>query len=159
MKKKIYITLATLILLFSAYYYWENRYVEIQPVILAEREYTRRITFFDNDLYKFAKPNEISPSYYKNIKWVLNDSRVDYIEENGIIYVRNKFLNDMNMVWNYTTRAISTKYFKQERESDSLYLIRIKKRTDSQKIMIESILKTIKADSIKFHGDQKNKEN
>jgi hypothetical protein len=159
MKKKIYITLLTLILLFSAYYYWENRYVKLQPVILAESEYTRPITFFDNDLYKFAKPNEISPSYYKNIKWVLNDSRVDYIEESGIIYVRNKFLNDMNMVWNYTTRAISTKYFKQERESDSLYLIRIKKRTDSQKIMIESILKTIKADSIKFHGDHKNKEN
>lgn len=149
----------TFALLFSAYFYWENRYVELKPVILAESEYTRRITFFDNDLYRFAEPNEISPSYYKNIKWVLNDSRVDYIEKNGIIYVRNKFLNDMDMVWNYSTRAISTKYFKQERESDSLYLIRIKKRTDSQKIMIESILKTIKTDSIKFHEDQKNKGN
>jgi hypothetical protein len=159
MKKKIYITLATLILLFLAYYYWENRYVELQPVIVAEGEYTRRITFFDNDLYKFAKPNEISPSYYKNIKWVLDDSRVDYIEENGIIYVRNKFLNDMNMVWNYTTRAISTKYFKIERERDSLYLIRIKNRTDSRRNKIDSVLKTIKTDSIKFLRDQGNKEN
>ncbi|KIA93636.1 hypothetical protein [Flavobacterium sp. KMS] len=159
MKKKIYVTLIALVLLFSGYYYWENRYVELKPVIVAEREYTRQITFFDNDLYKFAKPNEISPSYYKNIKWVLNDSRVDYIEENGIIYVRNKFLNDMNMVWNYTTRAISTKYFKQERERDSLYLIRIKKRTDSQKTIIDSLLKTIKTDSIKFHRDQENREN
>ncbi|KFF10344.1 hypothetical protein [Flavobacterium hydatis] len=159
MKKKIYITLATLILLFLAYYYWENRYVELQPVIAAEGEYTRRITFFDNDLYKFAKPNEISPSYYKNIEWVLDDSRIDYIEENGIIYVRNKFLNDMNMVWNYTTRAISTKYFKQERESDSLYLIRIRNRTDFRRNKIDSILKTIKTDSIKFLRNQGNKEN
>jgi hypothetical protein len=159
MKKKIYITLVTLILLFSAYYYWENRYVKLQPVILAEIEYTRRITFFDNDLYKFAKPNEISPSYYKNIKWVLDGSRVDYIEENGIIYVRNKFLNDMNMVWNYTTRATSTKYFKLEKERDSINLIYKNEYVASRRKKIESILKTIKTDSIKFHGDHKNKEN
>jgi hypothetical protein len=159
MKKKIYIALIALVLLFSGYYYWENRYVELQPVIAAEGEYTRRITFFDNDLYKFAKPNEISQSYYKNIRWVLDDSRVDYIEENGIIYVRNKFLNDMNMVWNYTNRAISTKYFKIERERDSLYLIRIRNRTDFRRNKIDSVLKTIKTDSIKFLRDQGNNEN
>ncbi|MCC9064837.1 hypothetical protein [Flavobacterium piscisymbiosum] len=159
MKKKIYITLATLILLLSAYFYWENRYVELKPVISAEEKYTRQIIFFDNDLYKFAKPNEISPSYYKNIKWVLDDSRVDYIEENGVIYVRNKFLNDMNMVWNYTTRATSTKYFKLEREKDSIYLIYKKEYVESRRKKIESILKTIKTDSIKFDEDHENKEN
>lgn len=159
MKKKIYITLATLILLLSAYFYWENRYVELKPVISAEEKYTRQIIFFDNDLYKFAKPNEISPSYYKNIKWVLDDSRVDYIEENGVIYVRNKFLNDMNMVWNYTTRATSTKYFKLEREKDSIDLIYKKEYVASRRKKIESILKTIKTDSIKFDEDHENKEN
>lgn len=159
MKKKIYITLATLILLFSAYYYWENRYVELKPVISADEEYTRQIIFFDNDLYKFAKPNEISPSYYKNIKWVLNDSRVDYIEENGVIYVRNKFLNDMNMVWNYTTRATSTKYFKLETEKDSIDLIYKEEYVASRRKKIESILKTIKTDSIKFHRNHENKKN
>jgi hypothetical protein len=159
MKKKIYITLATLILLLSAYFYWENRYVELKPVIAAEEKYTRQIIFFDNDLYKFAKPNEISPSYYKNIKWVLDDSRVDYIEKNGVIYVRNKFLNDMNMVWNYTTRATSTKYFKLEREKDSIDLIYKKEYVASRRKKIESILKTIKTDSIKFDEDHENKEN
>ncbi|KIC00677.1 hypothetical protein [Flavobacterium sp. JRM] len=157
MKKKIYITLIALVLLFSGYYYWENRYVELKPVI--SKGYDRQIVFFQNDYYKFAKPNEISPSYYKNIRWVLNDSRVDYIEENGIIYVRNKFLNDMEMVWNYTTRAISTKYFKIKREMDSINLISEKEYVDSRRKKIDSVLKTIKTDSIKFHRDQENKEN
>lgn len=159
MKKKILFVLITFALLFSAYFYWENRYVELRPVIAAESEYTRRITFFDNDLYKFAEPNEVSPSYYKNIKWVLDGSRVDYVEKNGIIYVRNKFLNDMNLVWNYTTRATSTKYFKLEKERDSIDLIYKNEYIASRKKKIESILKTIKADSIKFHRDRKNKGN
>lgn len=159
MKKKIYITLVTLILLLSTYFYWENRYVELKPVISAEEKYTRQLIFFDNDLYKFAKPSEISPSYYKNIKWVLDDSRVDYIEENGVIYVRNKFLNDMNIVWNYTTRATSTKYFKLEREKDSIDLIYKKEYVASRRKKIESTLKTIKTDSIKFDEDHENKEN
>ncbi|MFQ6599833.1 hypothetical protein [Flavobacterium sp. C3NV] len=157
MKKKIYITLATLVLLFAAYYYWENRYVELRPVI--SKGYDRQIVFFQNDYYKFAKPNEISPSYYKNIKWILDDSKVDYIEENGIIYVRNKFLNDMEMVWNYSNRATGTKYFKIEKEMDSINLISEKEYVASRRKKIDSILKTIKTDSIKFHEDQENKEN
>ena len=88
----------------------------------------------------------------------MDDSRVDYIEEKGIIYVRNKFLNDMNMVWNYTTRATSTKYFELEIESDSLDLIYKKEYVDSRRKIIESILKTIKADSIKFQGGHENRE-
>jgi hypothetical protein len=67
MKKKILIVLITFALLFSAYYYWENRYVELRPVILAEENYSRQLIFFDNDLYKFAETNEISLNYYKNI--------------------------------------------------------------------------------------------
>jgi len=157
MKKKIYITLIALVLLFSSYYYWENRYVELKPVI--SKGYDRQIVFFQNDYYKFVQPNEISASYYKNIKWVLDDSRVDYIEENGIIYVRNKFLNDMEMVWNYTTRATSSKYFKLKREMDSINLISENEYVASRKKIIESTLKTIKTDSIKFYEDHENKEN
>lgn len=157
MKKKIYITLVTLVLLFSTYYYWENRYVELQPVI--SKGYDRQIVFSQNDFYKFAKRNEVSPSYYKNIKWVLDDSSVDYIEKNGIIYVRNKFLNDMEMVWNYTTRATSTKYFKSERGMDNINLIYEREYVASRRKKIESILKTIKTDSLKFHKDHENKEN
>lgn len=159
MKKKIYISIIVIVLLYASYYYWQNRYVELRPVILAEEDYTRQLVFFDNNLYKFAKPNEVSPSYYKNIKWVLNKSRVDYIEENGIFYVRNKFLNDMNLVWNYTNRATYSKYFKIEKEMDSINLIYEMEYVDSQRKKIDSVLKTIKTDSIKFHRDRKNKEN
>jgi len=120
MKKKIYIGLATIIILFSAYFYWQNRYVEFRPVILAEENYSRHLIFFDNDLYKFAEPNEISPNYYKNIKFVLDRSGQSYIEKNGIIYVRNHYLNDMNLMWNYTTRSTNPAWFKLKREMDSI---------------------------------------
>jgi hypothetical protein len=120
MKKKIYIGLATIIILFSAYFYWQNRYVEFRPVILAEENYSRHLIFFDNDLYKFAEPSEISPNYYKNIKFVLDRSGQPYIEKNGIIYVRNHYLNDMNLMWNYTTRSTNPAWFKLKREMDSI---------------------------------------
>lgn len=149
--------MSTLIVLFSVYFYWQNRYVELRPVI--SKGYDRQIVFFQNDYYRFAKPNEISPSYYRNIKWILDDSNVDYIQENRIIYVRNKFFNDMEMVWNYTTRATTTSYFKLKKEMDSISLINKKEYVDSRRKKIDSILKTIKADSIKFHRDNENKEN
>jgi hypothetical protein len=120
MKKKIYIGLATIIILFSAYFYCQNRYVEFRPVILAEENYSRHLIFFDNDLYKFAEPNEVSPNYYKNIKFVLDRSGQSYIEKNGIIYVRNHYLNDMNLMWNYTTRSTNPAWFKLKREMDSI---------------------------------------
>jgi len=120
MKKKIYIGLATIIILFSAYFYWQNRYVEFRPVILAEENYSRHLIFFDNDLYKFAEPNEISPNYYKNIKFVLDRSGQPYIEKNRVIYVRNHYLNDMNLMWNYTTRSTNPAWFKLKREMDSI---------------------------------------
>ncbi|MBS7234033.1 hypothetical protein KHA90_23790 [Flavobacterium psychroterrae] len=157
MKKKIYISIIVIVLLFSTYVYWQNRYIELHPVI--SKRYDRQIVLFQNDYYRFAKPNEISPSYYKNIKWILDDSSVDYIQENGVIYVRNKFLNDMEMVWNYTNRATSTKYFELKKEMDSINLINKKERVDSRREKIESILKTIKIDSIKFYGDYENKKN
>ncbi|MEN2400661.1 hypothetical protein GKZ90_0012790 [Flavobacterium sp. MC2016-06] len=149
MKKKIFIVLITLVLLFSAYYYWQNRYVEFRPVILAEENDTRRLLFFDNDLYKFAEPNEVPPNYYKHLRWVLGRSHVDYIEENGIIYVRNKRFNDMNLMWNYTTRATTSKFFKIEREMDSINLIYEIEYVESQKKIIDGFLKEIKNDSIK----------
>jgi len=157
MKKKIFTGVVILILVYSAYYYWQNRYVELHPVLI--REYDRQIILFENDYFTFAKPNEISPSYYKNIKWILDDSGVDYIEENGIIYVRNKFFNDMEMVWNYTTRASSTEYFESEKHMDSINLINKKEYVDSRRKKIDSILKAIKTDSIKFHRDNENKDN
>lgn len=120
MKKKIYTGVIVIILLFASYFYWQNRYVEFRPVILAEENYSRQLIFFDNDLYKFAEPNEISPNYYKNIKFVLDRSGQPYIEKNGIIYVRYHYLNDMNLMWNYTTRSTNPTWLKLKRDMDSI---------------------------------------
>lgn len=147
MKKYIYIALVSMVLLFSAYYYWQNRYVEFRPVIA--KEYDRQIIFFDNDLYKFAEPNEVPPNFYKHLKWVLDRSNVHYIEENGIIYVPNKRFNDMNLMWNYTNRTNSPDFFKEERKMDSTNLIYEKEYVDSQKKIIDAYLNDIKEDSIK----------
>ncbi|MEP6805969.1 MAG: hypothetical protein ABI892_15685 [Flavobacterium sp.] len=129
MKKKIYLAFATLIVLFGTYYYWENRYVKLEPVIPSE--YRRQIIFFRNQMYKIAKPNEVSPDYYKNIKWVLERSHQDYIVKNGTIYVRSKYMNDKELIWNYTLRTTSLMYFEQERKRDSTakeYQKKIKKK-------------------------------
>lgn len=120
MKKKIYTGVIVIILMFASYFYWQNRYVEFRPVILAEENYSRQLIFFDNDLYKFAEPNEISPNYYKNIKFVLDRSGQPYIEKNGIINVRYHYLNDMNLMWNYTTRSTNPTWLKLKRDMDSI---------------------------------------
>ncbi|KAF2332472.1 hypothetical protein [Flavobacterium daemonense] len=145
MKKKIFIVLIVLVLLFSTYYYWQNRYVVVKPIIAME--YDRQIILFDNSYFRFAEPSEISPNFYKHIKFVLSRSAIDYVEENGIIYVRNKFFNDMELAWNYTNRANSVEYFKMEREVDSINLIYEKEYVDSQKKIIDGYLKEIKATS------------
>jgi len=118
MKKKLFIAVAGLALLFAGYYYWQNRYVELRPIIAIE--YDRQIILFDNSYFRFAEPNEIPPNFYKHLKFVLDCSRIDYIEKNGIIYVRNKFFDDMELAWNFTNRASSAKFFKMKKEMDSI---------------------------------------
>lgn len=118
MKKKIVIALTVLVLLFSAYCFWQNRYVELRPIIAIE--YDRQMILFENSYFRFAKPNEIPPNFYKHLKFVLSRSNIDYIEKNGIVYVRNKFFNDMELAWNFTNRANSVEYFKMEKEMDSI---------------------------------------
>ncbi|OXA84982.1 hypothetical protein [Flavobacterium hercynium] len=100
MKKKIYSGLGVLVILVSVYCYWQNRYVELRPVIL--KEYEQPIIFFDNQLYKSAEPNEVPANYYKNIDYVIDRSVEDYIKRDGKIYVRYKLMNDLNLIWNYT---------------------------------------------------------
>lgn len=147
MKKKKYIALAVLIVLLGTYYYWNNRYVELRPVVAKKSAFP--IIIFDNDHYKIAEPNEVSPNYYKYIKWVLDRSSQDYIEKSGVIYIKYKYMNDMNLIWNYTTRTNSPRFFKQERKMDSLHLISIKEYTDSQKKIIDAYLNTLKKSTIK----------
>jgi virulence-associated protein VapD len=119
---KTYIGLAILIILFSVYYHWQNRYVELRPVLVNEVLH-RPIFFsetFHNQLFKIAKPNEIPPNFYKNIKWVLEREHQEYIVKNGVIYIRYKYMNDYEMIWNHTTKTNNLEWFKLKREMDSI---------------------------------------
>lgn len=122
MRKKIWIALASVALLFSAYYYWQNRYVKLRPVV--PDEILQRPVFlsetFHNQLFKFANPNEVPKYYYKNIKFVLDRSGQEYIVKNGEIYIKYKYMNDMELIWNYTTRTTDPTWFKLKREMDSI---------------------------------------
>jgi len=122
MKKKIYIGLAILIVLFSGYYYWQNRYVELRPV-LVNQVLHRPVLFsetFHNQLFKIAKPNEIPPNFYKNIKWVLQREHQEYIVKNGVIYIKYKYMNDYEMIWNHTIKTNDLEWFKSQRSMDSI---------------------------------------
>jgi hypothetical protein len=46
-------------------------------------------------------------------------------------------------MWNYTTRTTSVKFFKQEKDTDSINLIYEKQYVDSQKKIIDSCLKEL----------------
>jgi virulence-associated protein VapD len=122
MKKRIYIGLVSLIILFSIYYYWQNRYVELRPVLVNEVLH-RPILFseiFHNQLFRIANPNEIPPNFYKNIKWVLEREHQEYIVKDGVIYIRYKYMNDYEMIWNHTTKTNNLEWFKSQRRMDSI---------------------------------------
>ncbi|MCP2025236.1 virulence-associated protein VapD [Flavobacterium sp. HSC-32F16] len=124
MKKKVYATFAILIVLFSIYYYWQNRYVELRPVILNNdvqrvKVLNRKIVFFQNDFYKIAERNETPSNFYKNIKWVLEREHQEYIVKNGVIYIKYKYMNDYEMIWNHTNKTNDLEWFKSQRSMDS----------------------------------------
>ena len=117
-RRKVFFTLLSFVLSGLLYYYWQNRYVELCPVIL--KEYYQPIILFDNQLYKFAEPNEVPANYYKNIDYVIDRSVKDYIKRDGKIYVRYKLMNDLNLIWNYTLWSTDPEWFKMKREMDSV---------------------------------------
>ncbi|OXG08287.1 hypothetical protein BC749_104346 [Flavobacterium araucananum] len=139
MKKYIYIALVSMVLLFSAYYYWQNRYVKLCPVVVNEDV---GLVFFSetfhNQLFKFAAPNEVPKYYYKNIKYVLDRSGQEYIVKDGDIYIKYKYMHDMELIWNYTTRTTNPTWFNLKREMDS-----INGDTEKQK-ELDSIIKNLR---------------
>ncbi|MEN2399334.1 hypothetical protein GKZ90_0006070 [Flavobacterium sp. MC2016-06] len=116
MKKRIYITLTILILSLSVYYYWQNRYVEIRPVL--SRELDRQIIFFQNDFYRIAERNETPSNFYKNIRFVLDHQSVDYIVKDDVVCIKYKDMNDLEMIWNYTNKTNDLIWIKQKQEED-----------------------------------------
>lgn len=122
MKKYKCVVVFVLILLFTFYFYWENRYVEIRPV-LANENLSKPILFsetFHNQLFKIAKPNEVPPNFYKNIKWVLEREHQEYIVKNGVIYIKYKYMTDYEMIWNHTIKTNDLEWFKSQRNMDSI---------------------------------------
>lgn len=122
MKKKILIIFFTFAFLFSVYYYWQNRYVELRPIIVNE-DLREPILFpekFHNQLFKIAKTNEIPPNFYKNIKWVLQREHQEHIVKNGVIYIKYKYMNDYEMIWNHTNKTNNLEWFKSQRSMDSI---------------------------------------
>ncbi|KAF2332471.1 hypothetical protein [Flavobacterium daemonense] len=123
MKKKIYVVLTILIVLFSTYYYWNNRYVELRPVVLNNdvprfKVFNRQIVIFQNDFYRIAGRDEIPSNFYKNIRFVLDHELKDYIVKDGVIYIKYKNMNDLEMIWNYTTKTNDLDWIKQKKEED-----------------------------------------
>ncbi|WP_294965639.1 hypothetical protein [uncultured Flavobacterium sp.] len=122
MKKYIYLALASVILLFTAYYCWENSYVELHPVVV--NEVLHRPVFFSeifhNQLFKIAETHEVPKYYYKNIKYVLDRESQEYTLKNGEIYIKKKYMNDMELIWNYTTKTSNIEWFKSQKEMDSI---------------------------------------
>ncbi|WP_456312292.1 hypothetical protein [Pseudomonas shirazensis] len=123
MKKKVFVKFAILIVLFSAYFYWQNRYVELRPVILNNdinrvKVLNRNIVFFQNDFYRIAERNETPPNFYKNIKFVLDHQIGDYIVKEGVIYIKHKYMNDLEMIWNYTAKTNDLTWIKQKEKED-----------------------------------------
>lgn len=123
MKKKVYVTFTILIVLFSIYYYWQNKYVELRPVILNDdvrriEVFNRKIVFFQNDFYRIAERNETPSNFYKNIRFVLDHQIDDYIVINGLVYIKYKYMNDLEMIWNYTNKTNDLTWIKQKQEED-----------------------------------------
>lgn len=110
MKKRIYITLVIAVLVFSAYYYWQNRYVEFKPVFPIDLG-RPLIVFSQNEFYRIAEPNEIPPDFYINIEPTLKNCGIDYIFKNGVIYAKYKQINDYETIWNYTTKTKDSAWF------------------------------------------------
>ena len=112
----------SLIIVFSIYYYWQNRYLELRPILVNEVLHKPILLSetFHNQLFRIAKPNEIPPNFYKNIKWVLEREHQEYIVKNGLIYIRYKYMNDYEMIWNHTTKTNNLEWFKSQRRLDSI---------------------------------------
>jgi len=118
-KSRIYAGLGILIILFSMYY-WQNRYVELRPVVSVDNDNFRRILVFQNDLYRILERNEAPPNFYENIRYVLGREHQDYIEKNGVIYIRYKYMSDLDMIWNHTLKTNDLDWYKSQREMDSV---------------------------------------
>lgn len=104
MKKIVTSIIISSIILFSAYYFWDNRYVRLYPVTIERDEFVIKI-------------DTIPINFYKNMKFVLHNYDEDYIIKDSLILIRHKRMNDLELIYNYTKKA-----------QDSIWLSKIKSK-------------------------------
>lgn len=92
MKKVIVSIIVIVAILFSTYYYWNNRYVKLYPVNLEEEAYV-------------IKTGEIPVDFYKHMKLVLDNYNEDYVLEDNEILIKNKKMSDLELIYNYTKKS------------------------------------------------------
>lgn len=126
-KKKIYIGLAILLVLISAYYYWNNRYVELHAVVT--NYIVQRPIIFESENYKILERDEAPENFYENIRFVLDHMERDYIMEDGIVFIRYKTMNDLDLIWNFTNRTSDSIWLMQKIKEDRHNLDMIEKST------------------------------
>lgn len=115
MKKKIYLILVTIVVLFTVYY-CENRYVELQAVVT--NYIVQRPTIFESENYKILERDEAPENFYENIRFVLDHMERDYIMEDGIVFIRYKTMNNLDLIWNFTNRTSDSIWLMQKIKED-----------------------------------------
>ncbi|MFH7017794.1 hypothetical protein [Flavobacterium sp. FlaQc-47] len=126
MKKKIYLILVTTVVLFTVYY-CENRYVELQAVVT--NYIVQRPTIFESENYKILERDEAPENFYENIRFVLDHMERDYNMEDGIVFIRYKTMNDLDLIWNFTNRTSDSIWLMQKIKEDRHNLDMIEKST------------------------------
>lgn len=92
--------LRTLIVLFlivgSFFIIKPNQYEQFYPIVW-KAEYDGLVI---DDL-------QVPENFYSNLEKVLEYYNEDYKIEGGIIYVKRTLYNDMDLCWNYTSKAVN----------------------------------------------------
>jgi hypothetical protein len=85
----------------GCFFIYRNAYVEFQPIS------------FDSEEYKEVKVNA---EFYKNLQEVLRKYDESYkVDENGKVLIKRKLSNDMDLMLNYTKKALDTAFLFRNR--------------------------------------------
>lgn len=87
------VTVVGALILVTAYYYWNQRYVQFFPVVE-----------FDGDGYVTASSSP-DADFYNNLAFVLSYYDVDFKQEKNTIWVKYATYKEKDMCYNYTKKA------------------------------------------------------
>jgi hypothetical protein len=58
-------------------------------------------------------PLQVKKEFYQMLPRVLIDNGISYKKKGGMVYVRRRVLQDEELIWNFTSRALDEKWLKQ----------------------------------------------